>query len=256
MSLKVKLLALMLLLTVAISGVVCAQDSTISSVSKGIPSIQNWASTSGTTDVIRAAPNPSGYISAPTGNYITESDMNTAKNIGIVGRVLGTVADIATSVSTDESCKTGATLGMSLAATGTAVSIGTASIPSGVAGFGIGAAFCAPAVFSAIFDPSPGYEDLGDKAEDLYKSTHTKTYPEPYKADPEKARQEWATASWIGANGGPGQACLSDVSDTSFSSSGSSSSEDDGSVANNVDIEVSGRDPNFPGWSEVTPPCI
>src|SRR5690606_9264873 len=77
-----------------------------------------------------------------------------------------------------------------------------------------------------------------------------------YKADPEKARQEWATASWINANGGPDQACSVDVDGMPFSSSGSSSSEDSGSVDNNVNIEVSPHDPpDLPSWSEV-PPCL
>lgn len=75
---------------------------------------------------------------------------------------------------------------------------------------------------------------------DYHRSTTTAP---KYKADPEKARQEWATASWINANGGPGQACSVDVDGTPFSSSGSSSSEDSGSVDNIVNIEVSPHDP-------------
>jgi hypothetical protein len=182
-------------------------------------------SISGTTATISATPNPSGYISAPHGSYITESDKNTAENIGNTVKAAGTVADVVTSVATDDYCKAGATLGATVAASGTTFSVGSLTIPAGAAGLAIGIVSCAPAVLSALFDPAPGYQDMGDVAKNAYISTHTQTYPEtsnskPYKADAKKAWQEWQTASWIGANGGSGEACTSDA-DPGTSSSGS-----------------------------------
>ena len=237
MSSKLGLVALMLSLIVALSGIVSSQEGTISS-----SGIQNWASTSGTTDVISAAPNPSGYISAPQGNYITESDKNTAENIGRAGTAIGTAADVVISVSTDDACKMGATLGATVAASGTTFSIGTLIVPSAATGLTIAVVSCAPAVLSGIFDPSPGYGNLGDVAKSAYINTHTKTYPEPgksesYKADPKKALQEWATASWIGSNGGPENVGPTDDGSPSGSSDGSS---DGSSIGDFVDITVGG----------------
>jgi hypothetical protein len=64
----------------------------------------------------------------------------------------------------------------------------------------------------------PGFVDV------MLKNASNASSSSTYKADPEKALEEWATASWIGSNGGPAIASLSNIG----ADSGVSPSSSDG----------------------------